>query len=414
MLATAVVALLSMVHEASGLTTSPVALVGGAAADDAAAVALESATGPCSGVVVAPRVVLTAAHCLGAAMVVHVGAAAPWDATVAVVAQHRHRRWVAGGSAYDLALVRLATPLAVAALPIRTADAAALTAVRVIGFGRTVAADPASAGVRRTAALTVAAADDAVLYTAATGSAFTCAGDSGGPALDGAGAVAALVVAGDPACAGASRLARVDREAAWIAAVIAAWDGPCAADGACAASCATVDPDCDPCGLDGTCAAGCAAPDLDCPLGGLPGEVCAAVVDCESRRCEPAPDDATTRYCTVACDAATPCPAPITACADGVCVYPGPTPGRLGAACDDDGACASGLCDRGLGVCAVRCGAGDACPADQACASTGQGRLCRPTDDGCSAGGRGGGLALALLITARAATAAAARRRRAR
>lgn len=385
--------------------TSDRRLIGGEPSSDAAVVQLELGAGPCSGVVISSRVVLTAAHCLGAGVSeVRVGASAPWSETAAVIAVHAHRAAVAGTSAHDVALVRLATPLTVAPLAI-SEDAAALATARVIGFGRRVADDPASTGVRLTATLTIDRHDDALLYSAAAGPAFTCNGDSGGPALDARGAVAAIVVAGDAACAGASQLARVDRERAWIAEVMAAWDGPCSADGACGGDC-TLDPDCAPCGLDGTCTPACAAPDLDCPLGPGPGATCTDDLGCESRRCAVAPDDPTTRFCSQPC--AGGCPAPITACVADRCVYPGPTPGALGAACTADDACRSGVCDRGLDACAVRCGDGDACPDGYACASTGRGALCRPDDGGCAVGaGAGPAVALALLGLRR-------RRRRAR
>jgi hypothetical protein len=52
MLGTAVVLVVAIARAAAG----PVAVVGGDASADASAVALDSSAGPCSGVVVAPRV----------------------------------------------------------------------------------------------------------------------------------------------------------------------------------------------------------------------------------------------------------------------------------------------------------------------------------------------------------------------
>ncbi len=416
MLGTAVVLAGAIARAAVG----PVAVIGGEASADASAVAVVTSAGPCSGVLVAPRVVLTAAHCVGADgvgadAVIHVGAAAPWAQTIAIIASHRHRAWQPGASAFDLALLRLATPATAPTRAPRALIAPALTAVQVIGYGRRQADDPGSTGTRTQATLAIVARDAALLYSAA-GPAFTCAGDSGAPALDGDGAIAAVVVAGAADCAGPSQLARVDREAAWIAEVVAAWDGPCALDGQCQAGCAR-DPDCDPCALDGRCQAGCAAPDLDCPLGAGPGQPCVDDLACEARRCVTAPDDPTTRYCSAACAIAADCPAPLDACVAQTCGYAGPTPGRLGSACASDATCASGICDRGLAVCAVACGVDDACPRDLACATTGQGPLCRPATGGCAVGGAGGGGGLAIALAAlvsRAASAAAAARRRAR
>ena len=87
--------------------------MGGSSNGEAAVVMIELGAGPCSGVLVAPRVALTAAHCLGAgAGEVRVGASAPWAETLPVIARHAHRGYVAGESAFDLALVRLAAPAA--------------------------------------------------------------------------------------------------------------------------------------------------------------------------------------------------------------------------------------------------------------------------------------------------------------
>jgi hypothetical protein len=337
----------------------------------------------------APKVIATAGHCAGGLAAASFGAGPPWDDRIAIVSVLRVRTTVDGLGA-DLALARLARPTAIAPLTRATASPVAGAALTAIGFGRTEPDDPATAGRRRAARLTISAVTPTTIATDGAGPGFTCAGDSGGAGLDDAGALFGLVVAGAPACDGPTTLVRLDVHAAWIDAVLAAWDGPCAADGACAAGCPTLDPDCDPCGLDGTCREACPAPDLDCPIGGGPGAPCVDALACESRRCVPAPDDPAVRFCSAACDGdGATCPAPLAACADGACVYLGPTPGAFGAPCDGDAACRSGSCDRALARCTRPCR--DGCPDGYACGGDPDEPVCRPTSGGCASGGRGEG-----------------------
>jgi Trypsin len=364
------------------------AVVGGTAGGDPSVVMIEMEPGPCTGVVVAPRVVLTAAHCLGSRGVVRIGSGAPWDEVVTIIDHHRHRAYVSPDDGPDLGLLRLERAVGVAPSRIAVSSPRAPTTVTVVGFGRTAATDPASGGRRHGGLLSIAQVTASHLLSAATGSVFTCAGDSGGPGFDGDDRVAGVVSVGAPACNGAGRLTRVDIAAPWIATVIAAWDGPCADDGACAAGCVTIDPDCDRCGLDGSCQLQCPTPDLDCPLGGAAGDTCTGALDCESRDCAVAVDDVTVQFCSSTCRIDDACPAPTSACVDGQCRYPGPTSGILGAACTIDDQCRHGVCDRGLGACTAPCSAGARCPSGYECASSGQGPLCR-RDDGCNAGGGG-------------------------
>lgn len=102
----------------------------------------------------------------------------------------------------------------------------------------------------------------------------SCSGDSGGPALDSNGVIVGVTSFGDQNCAQFAGYTKVGAEADFVLPFL---DGglDCDADGVCTAGCGNTDPDCDPgpldCGADNTCTAGCGAngnpadPDcLDC------------------------------------------------------------------------------------------------------------------------------------------------------
>ncbi len=324
-------------------------IVGGAAdGGDPAVVEVVIAGGQCSGVVVAPRVVLTAAHCAKPGPGGTVGDAQIVDTWI--------DRYDDGSVDHDLAALRLDRDLDVAPLAIGAPVLGAV--VRLVGFG----ADANGVrGVKRQLATTVSAVTARTLVAGGLG-ATTCVGDSGGAAIDGSGALVGIVSAGDDDCMTASQLVRPDSEPQ-LAEVIAAWSGPCPADGTCTMGCA--DPDCDPCGFNGTCGTACPAVDLDCPLGAGPGGTCSVDTDCETRACVDAPEGFY-RICTAACTTDSDCPTPLDFCNGGQCFYRHGTPGLPGASCTADDMCRSNLCDLVGGACTLPC-VGNTCPEEFAC-----------------------------------------------
>lgn len=207
-------------------------VVGGTdAPGDAAVVALvarrtrctgEELTLLCSGALIAPDVVLTAAHCLNVfgpegPYEVFFGAELlpePRGRFVRVTRAVRHPDYVPQTHAHDAALLRLATP--VPETPLRLAEPSGFTlapglAARVLGFGETKDA-LAPAGRRRQGMLTVTEVRPSA-FLAGPAPAMSCVGDSGGPVLvsDGAGEVlAGITASGDVACRKEAFNVRVD------------------------------------------------------------------------------------------------------------------------------------------------------------------------------------------------------------
>jgi hypothetical protein len=300
----------------------------------------------CTGTLVAPRVVVTAAHCETPAppTAVFFGADPTLGGTtVAVLDARAEPGFDPVTLVDDLAVVLLAAPAAVTPWPLWMGPPEALAPgapLRLVGFGATAASDRAPP--RKHAGTATVAAVAAATFSFQPDPAQTCRGDSGGPAFLTAGGTEYLVGVtsyGDPACAAGATDTRVDRYRAFVQGYVAETSPSAAAAG-------------DRCFYPGQCRAGaCLAP----------------------------PEAPHFAYCAPPCRGADDCPSAMTCTGDpGAtrCVFPSPPPGALGASCATHADCESAVCAEpradAPAVCAVFCDphAATACPTGYRCTTS--------------------------------------------
>lgn len=433
------------------------AIIGGTLATaDPAVVALAIRYGGgyesiCTGTLIAPKTVVTAAHCIyayGANMQYFVTfgtyASSPTKA-VQVTAQYKNPSY--NQSAWDFGVLRLATPV-LDVTPIGINDTPMNQThlgrtIRHVGFGLTVAGGQSS-GTKREVSYGLRRVTPYTIESGASGK-QTCQGDSGGPGFmvmpGGTKEVLVGVVSyGDQDCAYEGYDGRVDVAASWIRQTMAPWEQPtCATDGACVAGCMPVDQDC-VCKTDGVCGSECVDPsmDADCPRDcaqnnvcatqtcGRPdvdcvteGQFCTVATQCRERLCvtdRQHPD----AYCSKACGTNADCPSTME-CAAGTCQLEQRPERRLFDSCyAATDFCTEGICTgpaSGISRCVKGCIITADCPGGSVCeAGSDSQRFCRPADlrfnivtlkaapeavgpqtEGCSATGAGLGLWLLAL-----------------
>jgi hypothetical protein len=285
----------------------------------------------CTASIIAPHLVLTAAHCIDTRTPerVEIGSlvgGASLDVVAAFINPEFDPTTVRG----DAALLVLGSSAPVDPLPTCGAGTAYPigTDVRVVGFGLAFTGD-GSPLRKREGDMTLAAQRDGILQLAPNPSSL-CHGDSGGPALvvvDGVSCVAGVTSSAANACAGNVVESDVRALAGWISQVgsklverHANLGERCYFDEQCAE-------------LGADCYAPPAAPDI--------------------------------KYCTHGCALQSDCPDSLK-CVDGTCRYD-VSPGEFGTPCVDDADCESGLCSSGqaggLRSCALLCFPGQPTPA---------------------------------------------------
>lgn len=212
------------VSEDTALNRSPIAR-GTVTADDPAVVAIamgrsrcDAPPSPpsCTGTLIHPRVVLTAAHCIepaetGVGYEVLFGRSSnASDAKIRIVAARlRHPEYNPKTQAYDVALLRLADDAPVAPIAMSTALPVIGATIRVVGYGLTE--DPTVVpGTKRSGTMTITAVG-VTTFRAEPAPSNSCRADSGGPVLAGSPeTLLGVTVSGDPACLEYASNGRVD------------------------------------------------------------------------------------------------------------------------------------------------------------------------------------------------------------
>lgn len=363
----------------------------------------------CTGTLVSPSVVLTAAHCVDMAgadpdVVAFFGSDTTGEGKrIGVIAKTQHPMWTGNVGSHDVGMMLLTFPQdPTLPMPMNTSPASEQVgaAYRHVGFGvfdrDTMKAD----GKKRTGTTTITSFSGDVIRSG-DDTVNICFGDSGGPGLltiDGTEAVAGIhSYTSTDQCLPPSGDTAVDL---YVDDFILPWiqenDPACGEDLLCSRIGCTDDPDCQPCGPDGTCTSDCPLPDPDCPTSGL-GEICRLDSQCIEGSCVAWFPDTSYKFCTIECTpGGSECPAGMS-CQNvdphgNICYPDGKPTGVVGDDCEVATDCGSYICDQGS--CVTRCDIpkGKLCLDGFTCADSGNGvdYFCYADDEG-----GGGGCATA-------------------
>lgn len=333
----------------------------------------------CTASLIAPRTLLTAAHCVDHGVDWASNAMVGMTGTRWRVQRVQWHSGTVGDWSPDLGLVLLeqAPPVT----PLRWRATGPLppvgTVIRHVGYGFT---ETRTIGERRTVELPITGAGAPAsfgisLMTGGNGVSI-CNGDSGGPALirDAQGELVLGVHSYGILCGSSSGSALIYPYHRFIETWLAQYEtASCARDTRCVAGCTPADLDCT-CGPDGQCSAVCVdGDDPDCPatcridsvcspLGQCPidldclplGTSCLRENQCASRSCISDPQNAT-RYCSIACSASAPCPSAFQCDARGLCIKRQQELVAEGAVCAPTDRCEAGTKCAVAGTPLMRC-----------------------------------------------------------
>lgn len=375
----------------------------------------------CTGTLVSPSVVMTAAHCIDQLsgdpkVTVFFGTDIEGGGTRIGVSRTRtHSQWngsLAGG--HDIGLLLMDFPVdPEAAIALSHFDMSERVGAEIerVGFGIYDAATQAQDGKKRwgrTTVTSVPAGGDT--FIAGDAELITCSGDSGGPAfmeVDGTTYVAGVHSFGLEGCTTAHNGdTRVELYADdFVQPWIQENDPACGADLLCARIGCIDDPDCEPCGPDGTCATDCVLPDVDCKTQEL-GDLCRADSQCLTDRCVVWRPEPKTQFCTQECQPSNDdCPTGMS-CQNilpigNICYYDDAPQGVLGSSCEENFDCGASVCEAGTCVYACDLSLGKRCPEGFACSNEGAGFNCHAlpsSSGGCATAGHKGSWWLLILL----------------